>query len=180
MRKQRKTYVRPFKRWDKERIAEEARLVRDYGLRNKRELWKARKIISGFRERARSLFSQETGREELFNKIRRMGLLKGNITLDDVLGLKVENLLERRLQTIVYRKGLASTVKQARQIITHGHIAVGDRVVDVPGYFVDVEEEKQVRYAPGSPLNDPDHPLRKAKEPEKEEEVKENGEGKEA
>mgnify|MGYP000047010980 CR=1 FL=1 len=105
--------------------------------------------------------------------------MRGEITLDDVLGLDVRDLLERRLQTIVYRKGLAQTINQARQLIVHRHIAIGDRVVDVPGYLVTVDEEKLVKYAPNSPLNDPNHPIRKVerkeikkvkKEEEKEEE----------
>ena len=169
MRRQRKTYERPFKRWDKARIIEEARLMRIYGLKNKREIMKARSIIRGMRARARQLFAREEGKEELFAKIKRLGLLKGDFTLDDVLGLKVEDLLERRLQTIVYRKGLANTIKQARQLIVHRHIAIGDRIVTVPGYLVTVEEEKLVRYAPSSPVASPDHPLRKVEVKEKKE-----------
>jgi len=178
MRRQRKTYERPFKRWDKARIVEEAKLMREYGLKNKRELWKAKTIIRKFRAQARALFAREEGKEELFNKVKKLGLLRGNITLDDVLGLTVKDLLERRLQTIVYRKGLARTIKQARQLIVHRHIAIGGRIVDVPGYLVTVDEEKLIDYAPRSPLNNPDHPIRKAevKVEKKEEEKKEKAE----
>ena len=173
MRRQRKTYERPFKRWDKARIIEEAKLMREYGLKNKRELWKARSIIRRFRAQARALFAKEQGREELFAKVKKLGLLRGDITLDDVLGLKVEDLLERRLQTLVYRKGLASTINQARQLIVHRHIAIGGRVVDVPGYIVTVDEEPLISYAPNSPLSNPEHPLRQAGKEEKREKKEE-------
>jgi len=173
MRRQRKTYERPLKRWDKARIIEEKRLMRTYGLKNKREIMKARSMIRNLRARARELFAREEGREELFEKIRKLGLIRGDMTLDDVLGLKVEDLLERRLQTLVYRKGLATTPKQARQLIVHGHIAIGGEVVTVPGYLVTVDEENKIGYAPNSPLNDPDHPLRKVEIKEKKEEKKE-------
>ncbi len=176
MRRQRKTYERPFKRWDRARIAEEVRLIREYGLKNKREVWKAHGLVRRFRARARRLFTEETGREELFSKLRRLGIFKKEATLDDVLGLKVEDVLERRLQTLVYRKGLASTPQQARQLISHRHIAIGDTVVDVPGYLVTIEEEALIRYAPGSPLASPDHPLRKPPEPQKEEKKEEQKE----
>jgi len=74
--------------------------------------------------------------------------------------LTVEDILERRLQTIVFRKGLAKTIHQARQLITHGHIAIGNQRVTVPSYLVTREEEELVNYAPDSPLANPSHPLR--------------------
>ncbi len=144
----RKTYSRPFKRWDKARIIYESQLMKKYGLKNKREIWKAAAIIRSFRHMARSLFAtqDEHAKQELFRKLKKFGILRvKNPTLDDVLGLTVEDLLERRLQTIVYRKGLAKTPKHARQLIVHRHVAIGDKIVTVPSYLVSVEEEKKVR-----------------------------------
>lgn len=165
MRRPRKTYARPTKRWDKSRIDEERQLVRDYGLKNKEELWKAKTVVSKFRSRARKQFTDETGKEELFARLRKLGIFRKEATLDDVLGLTVESVLERRLQTLVLRKGFASTASQARQLITHRHIMIGRRVVDIPGYIVTVSEEKELEYSPRSPLSDKDHPLHKGPRP---------------
>jgi small subunit ribosomal protein S4 len=149
-RRLKKKWMGPKKRWDKERIIEEKKLMEDYGLKNKKELWKAKTIIRKYRHIARSLVGlpedeRAVKEEELLNKMRRMGLLsEDNLSLDAVLGLRVEDLLERRLQTIVYKKGLARTIKQARQFIVHGHIRVGEKRVRSPGHIVTVEEEPLV------------------------------------
>ncbi len=178
MKKQRPTYKKPAKKFDKARILEESKLVSIYGLKNKRELWKAKQIISSFRNSARKFFTDETGKEEIFAKLKRQGILKGDFGLDDILGLQVKDLLERRLQTIVYRKGLANSIRQARQLIIHNHIMVGDRVVSIPSYHVKVDEEPLVKYADNSPISDPNHPLRKAEAKEEEPEKKEGAEDK--
>jgi len=86
----------------------------------------------------------------LLGRLVRLGLLKEGATLDDVLSLKVEDLLERRLQTIVWRRGLAKTIHQSRQLIVHGHVTIGGRVVDRPGYLVSREEEQMVSVKAGS------------------------------
>jgi small subunit ribosomal protein S4 len=98
--------------------------------------------------------------DELLVRLKKTGILNETAALDDVLDLTQENILERRLQTIVFRKGLSKTIHQARQLITHGHIAVGDRRVTVPSYIVTTQEEKQINYAPKSPLSNQAHPLR--------------------
>ncbi|OYT39468.1 MAG: 30S ribosomal protein S4, partial [Desulfurococcales archaeon ex4484_58] len=132
------------------------RLLGEYGLRNKRELWRAKTIIRRFRHQARALLAtpkeiREPVEKALLNKLYRLGLLGENATLEDVLGLRVEDLLERRLQTIVYRKGLARTIYHARQLIVHGHIAIAGRRVTSPGYIVSRSEEDLIDYAPTSP-----------------------------
>jgi small subunit ribosomal protein S4 len=180
MKRQRKSYQRPFKRWDKSRIKEERQLMKDYGLHNKKELWKAADVVRAFRSRARRLFTEDTGREELFGRLQKLGMFTKEATLDDVLGLKVKDVLERRLQTMVLRKGLASTPNQARQLIVHRHVQVGGRVVDVPSYMVTVDEEDTVAYAGGSPVADEDHPIHSAPKvveeaPEGKEEAKAEG-----
>ncbi len=156
-RKPRKKWIGPKHPWRKERLIEELRLVGEYGLRNKRELWIAQTIIRKFRHQARSLLAvpreiREKQEKALLHRLYQLGLLPENATLDDVLSLRVEDLLERRLQTIVYRKGLAKTIYQARQLIVHGHIAIGGRRVTSPGYLVTREEEDLIDYTPTSPF----------------------------
>ncbi len=155
-RKPRKKWIGPKHPWRKERLTYEMKLVGEYGLRNKRELWIAQTIIRRFRHQARSLLAvpkevREKIEKALLRRLYELGLLPENATLDDVLSLSVEDLLERRLQTIVYRKGLAKTIYQARQLIVHGHIAIGGRRVTVPGYLVTREEEDLIDYTPTSP-----------------------------
>ena len=157
-RKPRKTWERPGHPWIKQRLIEEMELVGMYGLRNKRELWKAQTLLRRIRERARSLLSlppevRAVKEKELIRKLYKMGLIESeNATLDEVLGLTVSAILERRLQTIVYRKGLAKTIHQARQLIVHGHIAIAGRRIRSPGYLVSRDEENLIDYAPTSPF----------------------------
>jgi len=165
-KKQRRKYETPRKPWDMVRLREELRLIGEYGLRNKRELWKYQTMLSRFRHRARALLAlppevREREAKILLDKLYRMGILSRDADLDKVLDLKVEDLLERRLQTIVYKLGLAKSIMQARQMIVHRHIAVGDKIVRIPSYMVKRGEEELVRYAYGSPYNDPDHPIRR-------------------
>ncbi len=82
--------------------------------------------------------------KQLLERLRKLGLIREGATLDDVLGLTLEDLLERRLQTMVYRKGLAQTPRQARQMVIHGHITVSGNRVNVPSYLVSVNEEKEI------------------------------------
>ena len=157
-RKPRKKWEGPSHPWVKEVLLEEMRLVGEYGLRNKRELWIAKSFLRRIRARARGLLAlppEERGRLEkpLISRLYKLGLLPSeDATLDDVLRLTVRDVLERRLQTIVYRKGLASSLYHSRQLIVHGHIAIGSRRVRSPGRLVTREEEKLVGYYPHSPI----------------------------
>jgi small subunit ribosomal protein S4 len=94
------------------------------------------------------------------NRLKKLGLLPETAVLDDVLDLALEDLLERRLQTIVLRKGLAKTMQQSRQLITHGHVAVGNQTIKTPGYIVTKPEESHIAYSTSTPLANPSHPLR--------------------
>ena len=156
-KKPRKKWEGPKHPWRKEVLVQELKLLGTYGLRNKRELWRAQTIIRKFRHQARSLLAapkeiREKVEKAMLRKLYNMGLLPENATLEDVLGLTVEDLLERRLQTIVYKKGLARTIYEARQLIVHGHIAIAGRRVTSPGYIVSREEEELVDYSPTSPF----------------------------
>lgn len=146
MRRLRRKYEKPKRPWDKERIEEEKKLMKEYGLRRKREIWRAEAILRKYRRMARDLIAKKDKEKEkiLIQKLNRMGILPANATLDDVLSLTVRDILERRLQTIVYRKGLANTVKQARQFIVHGHVKIKGRKVIFPSYLVPKEEEDQI------------------------------------
>ena len=156
-KKPRKKWEGPSHPWRKEVLEEELVLVGEYGLRNKRELWIAKTILRRIRAKARKLLAlPEAERVErskpLIRRLYRMGLLPSeDATLDDVLGLTVRDVLERRLQTLVYKKGLALSIYHARQLIVHGHIAINGRRVRSPGYLVSREEEDKIGYYPLSP-----------------------------
>lgn len=165
-KKQRKKYDSSKNPWSKDQIEAETKLSGEYGLRNRRELWRYRTMLSNIRGIARSLLGEteeERSRiEPLFlKKLSRLGILPEEAKIDDILDLDIRDLLERRLQTIVYRLGLAKTIYQARQIITHRHIEVSGRAVSVPGYIVRRLDEANIGYSPNSMLSDKTHPLRK-------------------
>jgi len=153
-RKSRKTYKNPRKPWDKPRMDKESQLKKEYYFKTKTELWKLKSKIGWFRKYARKLVTirnTEKGIEqskEFIKKLEKDGLLKSGSVLEDVLGLKIEDVLERRLQTIVVRKGLSNTMKQARQLIIHGHILIGDKKVTSPNHIVTIKEEESIRYKP--------------------------------
>jgi len=166
-KKQRKKYETARNPWRIDILEEELKILGQYGLRNKRELWRHKSMVSKFRAIARSLLSTSTGgrgklEKQLLGRLRRLGLLPKTGALDDVLDLTLEKVLERRLQTLVFRKGLATSLYQARQLITHGHIAIENRRVSSPSYLVMENEEAKITYAPTSPLLSPNHPLRES------------------
>ena len=165
----RRSYDTPSHPWQGERIKAEVVLVNQYGLKNKTEVWKAQTILRNFRGQSRELQARLRGGEAqakiesdaLIAKCGRMGLLPmEGATLNDILTLNEENILARRLQTIVFEKGMASTVGQARQMIVHGHIFMNGHRVTVPGYIVTRKEEASIMYDPASPFNDEMHPMR--------------------
>ncbi|MFP4529971.1 MAG: 30S ribosomal protein S4 [Halodesulfurarchaeum sp.] len=157
-----KFYETPNHPYQGERIAEEGDLVGRYGLKNKEEVWRAQSELRNYRREARRLLGrvEEEPSEEFIQRLRRIGVLDAEETLDDVLSLDVTDVLERRLQTVVYRKGLANTVSQARQFVTHGHITIDDRRVTTPSYTVEVDEEDAISFDENSALADELHPER--------------------
>jgi len=149
-------------------MAQELELVKSYGLRNKREVWKAQSLIRKYRRVSRQLLAATTRgdasvgsqAEDVLEHLKNYGMMKEDGDLDSVLSITVEDLLERRLQTQVYRQGLAKTLRQSRQFITHGHIQITGRKVTVPGYYVKRGEEMTIDYYPGSPMAQEAHPER--------------------
>jgi small subunit ribosomal protein S4 len=171
--KKSKSFETPKHPWQEARMANEVQLVKAYGLRNKREVWKAASMLRMYRSEARKLLAtvasgQEGGleghlktqSEEILSKLIRYGILKADSDIDGILSLKTENILERRLQTQVLRLGLARTVVQARQFITHGHIAVNGRKATIPGMLISKEDEMHIGYYGNSPLVSESHPER--------------------
>ena len=165
----RKCYDTPSHPWQGERIKAENEVVRQFGLKNKTEVWKAETMLRNFRKQSRELQSRlrsgdaqaKIEADALINKCARMGVLP--VTggdLNAILVLQTNDILSRRLQTVVFQKGLATTIKQARQLINHGHIFVDGHKVTVPGYIVLREEEGSVEYNPASPFTDEMHPMR--------------------
>ena len=134
---------------------EELKTLGTFGLRTKRELWKAHTQLSNVRHQARSLLAlQQDVREEkepiLMKSLARVGLVSNEATLDDVLNLQVTDLLTRRLQTLVFKKFGFKTPYQARQAVVHGHIMIGDRIVNIPSYTVTTSEEDNIKFTPES------------------------------
>ena len=134
---------------------EELKTLGTFGLRTKRELWKAHTHLSNVRHQARSLLAlQQDVREEkepiLMKSLVRIGLVSSGATLDDVLNLQVTDLLTRRLQTLVFKKFGFKSPYQARQAVVHGHIMIGDRIVNIPSYTVTTSEEANIKFTPES------------------------------
>ena len=139
-------YKKPRRPWNSDQLMAELQIVGTYGLRNKQELWKAQTELSRIRKQARGLLALPEGvrllkETNLLGSLRRMGLVQDGATLDDVLNLTITTLLERRLQSIVLRKGFAKSPWQARQAVVHGHITINDRIVNIPSYKVSRDHE---------------------------------------
>lgn len=173
-RKLRATYESPVHPWQKERLETEKSLVQEYGLVNKKEIYKASSRLKRFKTIAKGLASKTSAyadkeKEELFSRLSRLNILH-DPSLDVVLGLPVESVLDRRLQSVVFKKGLARTVKQARQMIVHRHIAINNKVITSPGHLVTGDEENNITFYPGSGFSDENHPERVVEKASSEEE----------
>jgi small subunit ribosomal protein S4 len=146
VKKLKKQYETPTEAWSEERIEEESELMEEFGLRNKKEVYRAESELRGLRRQARKAIAAESEeqRKPLLEKANSLGLIKQDGSIEDVLSLDTKDILDRRLQTAGERKGYADTVMEARQLIVHGHVYLeGDRVT-VPGYLLTQEEEKKL------------------------------------
>lgn len=162
-----KRYETPNHPFQGERIASEHDLINRYGLKNKEELWRAQSELRRMRREAREILGQvsteddvESEGDEFLTRLKRYGYLDPEDSLEAVLALEVNDVLERRLQTIVYRQGLANTPDQARQFVSHGHITINGQRVRRPSYTVEVDEEDFIEFEETSPLADDLHPER--------------------
>lgn len=147
-KKFRKKYERPKKPYDKARIETEKKIKENFGLRRKREIWRAEGIVRDFRRRARALQAKrnEESEKTLIDKINKLGIPSKR--LDDVLQIGLDDILSRRLQTIIFKKGLANSMKHARQLIVHGHVTVHDKKVFWPSYIVEKNDEDKISLDP--------------------------------
>ncbi|UCD03873.1 MAG: 30S ribosomal protein S4 [Candidatus Woesearchaeota archaeon] len=144
-RKLRKKYMKPRHPWQAGRITEEKDFTRQYGVKNKREIWRASSKVRKWRQQARKITEMrgelaEKEKNIIITKLQKLGVLGEKADLENVLDLKVEDLLERRLQTQVFKKGLASSVKQARQFITHQKVMINGKIVTSPSYVVKLKD----------------------------------------
>ena len=156
-RKSRKKYNTPPHPWNAERIKNENKLMAKYGLKNKKEIWKADTLVRRYSREARYLlgFATDQMQEEkleLLGHLARTGVLPENAALEDILNLTVEDILRRRLQTVVYRKGLARTPKEARMFVVHGHITLNGKKINSPSYVVLKGQEDEIGFYPSSPV----------------------------
>ena len=143
--------------WNAERIKDENKLMTKYGLKNKKEIWKADTLVRRYSREARYLlgFSQDQMQEEkleLLGHLARTGILPESAALEDILDLNVEDILRRRLQTIVYKKGLARTPKEARMFVVHGHITLNGKKINSPSYVVLRGQEDEIDFYRSSPV----------------------------
>ena len=143
MKRKKKIHSKPKRPFNKQRIDEEANIKKEFGLKNKKEIWRAEARIKAIREKAKKMISSPPEEQEiLFNKLKKIGLKVNSI--GDVLSLDKEDYLKRRLQTIVVNKKLATKPKSARQLITHKKILVNGNVVNSPSYIVSTELENKI------------------------------------
>lgn len=154
MRRLKRKFKRPRMSWDSVKIEEEKKILKEYGLRRKKEIRRIEAVLRNFRRRAREIIAtkDEAKKKVLLDKLIKMGLITKAQDIDDVLALTVKDILNRRLQTIVLKKKLANTINQSRQFIVHGHIAVDKRRVKFPSYIVPLEEEGKIEFYDTSKL----------------------------
>ena len=143
MKRKHKQYSKPKRPFDKTRIEEEAIIKKEFGLKNKREIWKAEAKIKSIREKAKKLISSnKEDQQAFFDRLKKMGLEVNSI--GEVLALDKKDYLNRRLQTILVKKELATTIRTARQLISHKKVLVDERIVNSPSYVVPIKLENKI------------------------------------
>ena len=155
-----KTYTTPRRPYEKERLDHELKLIGQYGLRNKHEVWRVHYMLAKIRKAARHLLTlDEKDPKRLFEgnallrRLVRVGVLdESKMKLDYVLGLKIEDFLERRLQTQVFHVGLAKSIHHARVLIRQRHIRVRKQVVNIPSFVVRLDSQKHIEFSLQSPF----------------------------
>lgn len=165
-RKLRSKYSNPRHPWQKERIEEEKDLRKKYGFRRKNEIWKMQSFLGRMKEISKKLIASHSAQAEkealqLIKKAALYGLVKQNPKIEDVLAIRLDNVLERRLQTLIVKKKFAKSMLQARQFITHGHVMVKGKTINSPSYLVKLDEENDITFRVTSALNSDEHPARK-------------------
>lgn len=164
-KRQKKKYKTPGHPWQRARIEQEAEFRKTYGFRRKQEIWKVTSILRTFAKEAKRLNSldetkSQTERSNLMKKVKRYGLLNEQGTIDDILSIHPRALMERRLQTLLVRKHMANSIRQARQFIAHRHVTVKGVKITSPNYLVPIDDETTIAFSGNSALKNNDHPAR--------------------
>lgn len=185
-KKLKKKYTKPRHPWSKLAIEEEGKLMKEYGLGKKKEIYAVSSLLKKYKDIAKHLIANTTtqGKKEkqlMLDKLQRIGLISAGADVDQVLKLELKDVLERRIQSIVFRKGLSRSMKQARQFVIHRHVLLGNKEITSPSYIVTTSEESSLIFKPHSTLSQADHPERIviAKPIEEKKEVTEKNESKE-
>ncbi|MFA5797735.1 MAG: 30S ribosomal protein S4 [Candidatus Woesearchaeota archaeon] len=163
IKKIKKKYSKPSHPWRGERITEENKICKAYGIPNKTEIWKIIAKMASFKNQAKkyaAITSKQADKERqaLIEKLQSYNLIKAGEGTDAVLSITLQNVLDRRLQTMVFKKNLARTMKQARQLITQRHLLVAGKIITSPSYLVKVSEETTIEISPKSKFYAQDHP----------------------
>jgi small subunit ribosomal protein S4 len=161
VKKIRKKYSKPNHPWRMDRITEEHQIIKDYGIPRMTELWKAKAKLGSFKNQAKNLSARTDSqakieRENLVKKLKSLNLIE-NESLEAILGINIKNVLDRRLQTVAFKKGFAKSMKQARQMIIHRHVLIGGKINSSPSYIVRSSEEGSVELSPKSAFYDTNH-----------------------
>lgn len=165
-KKTRKKYETPRHPWEKERIVAEKEIIKKYGLKNKKEVWRASSALKKLKAQAKIFATASSEQDDLekslfIGRLKKYGYLNPESDIDDVLGLELKDIVARRLQTIVLKKKLALTIGQARQLIVHGHIMVNGKKISSPSYKVSLDEESSIDFAGNSPVSNEAHVIKK-------------------
>ncbi len=181
IKKQKKKYKTPTHPWQAERLQEESEYITNYGFKNKKEIWKVIAKLENYKVQVKKIIASkgspqmEKEKKQLMTKLLKYGLIKKDSKIEDILDLLPENLMDRRLQTLVFKKNLAKSLKQARQFIVHGHVLINSKKLTVPSYLVSLEEESKLSLSALLPVTR-EEPKKKAKPEVKEEAVEEKKE----
>jgi len=144
MKRKHKIYSKPKRPFDKARIDEEKEIKKEFGLKNKKEIWRAEAQVKSIREKAKKLIpAEESEKEKLYQRLNKKGFDIKSIA--DILSLDKKDYLQRRLQTILVKKGFASTPREARQLITHKKVSVDGKVIGSPSYIVPIDSEDKIK-----------------------------------
>ncbi len=176
-RRLRKKYSTPSHPWQKQRIDDENALLKEYGFKNKQEIWKMASKLRNFKSQVKRLIGSsgekaEVEKVEIVKRMQKFKYVSDSAHLEDILAVTLKDICERRLSTVVFKKGLARSVKQARQFITHSHVVVGERKITSPAYLVSAAEEAVITFVENSTLKSDEHPERVSIIKQVEDEVK--------
>jgi small subunit ribosomal protein S4 len=175
--RQRRKYRGPSHPWIRERIEEEKVLKLEYGTKNKKEIYRLGSLLSKFKGEAKALIplhteQAEQKKKQLLSRLAAFKLISQSAKLDDILAISLKDLMERRAQTLLVRRALARTVKQARQLITHKHVMVKGKLITSPSTLLTAEQEAALDFVPSSSFANPSHPEREIVKAEKKPEAK--------